>query len=81
MLGEKFYADAIKGGADRSDLGEDVHAVALLIHHALDTCYLSGDSFEAGRELLARVGLVFHKDNIPPRGIIVKNYSQDAHAG
>ena len=81
MLGEKLYADAIEGGANGGDLGEDVHAVALLIHHALDTRHLSGDSFEASRELLARVRFVIHDDNIPPRGIIVKDYLLDAPAG
>ena len=41
-------AEVFQGGVDRRDLGEDVNAVLVLIHHPVNAAHLSLDALEAG---------------------------------
>ena len=41
MALQKHLVEAVKGRLDRCHLGDDIHTVALVLHHGLDTPYLS----------------------------------------
>ena len=64
MLGEQLDPDRIECGSDCCDLGKDVHAVAVFIHHALNPRHLSGDTVEARCQFFARVWSLVHRDSI-----------------
>ncbi len=41
LRSEQQQGDGVEGSLDGTDLGEDVDAVAILVHHLLDTAYLT----------------------------------------
>jgi hypothetical protein len=47
MVLEQLDRDALEGGGDGGDLGEDVDAVALLLDHPLNATHLSLDPVQA----------------------------------
>ena len=47
MMIEQFDAEGIKGGADGGNLVQDIHAIAIVIDHALDPGDLAGDPADA----------------------------------
>ena len=54
---EETEGDFVEGGLGGLDLGEDVDAVAVLLHHPGDAADLALDACEPGQQLLLR-GLV-----------------------
>ena len=52
MIVEQAEGDLVERGLDRGDLGEDVDAVAVLLHHPLDAAHLTFDASQPGAELV-----------------------------
>lgn len=54
MLGQQFDAQRIQCGAHGGNLVQNVHAVAIFLHHALDACHLPRDAVNPRPHLLTR---------------------------
>ena len=84
VLVEHAERHPIEGGAGRGDLGEDIHAVAVLFDHARDAAHLALGAREALEELVLGCGIaadsfgVIHAadSTVPPGGM----YTQRAMA-
>lgn len=48
MVRQRLLLDPVEGGADGTDLGQHVDAVAVLLDHARDTAHLALDATEPG---------------------------------
>src|ERR1700674_3990392 len=70
VISEQLKGDTLERGPGRVDLGKDVDAVAVLLHHLLDAPNLPLDAPEPGLDLLFVLGVAWHRPIIPPRGIV-----------
>ena len=66
--------DLVERGLRGGDLGEDVDAVAVVDHHALDPAYLPLDAAQAREQLILACGVASFGHPIsvplPPRGML-----------
>ena len=70
MVSEQLQRDALERRPGRVDLGEDVDAVAILLHHFLNTANLTFDAPEPCLDSLLVFRITWHLSIIPPTGIV-----------
>jgi hypothetical protein len=70
VSGQDLLAGLVQGGARGRDLEQHVHAVAVVLDHALDSSHLPGRALEACQALLLGFGV--HLGSLYPVGVYGK---------
>ncbi len=68
MILEELQRHAFQGCFHRVDLGQDIDAVAVCLHHALNTAYLPFYSFQPSADLLLVLAVPNHVGDNTPQG-------------